>query len=441
MNTNFKSALKLSIIITFLFTVALKAQWNIVNFPNTQKINDISLFGSNEVMAFCNTGIFLSIDAGINWNQISSTPMNEVEFLNYNTGYGLNGYGINKTTDHGFSWGLLIMPDSIIGFNKTYTLLNVIENGKLLMNVNSQTSLPPYASTYFHQIFLTTNEGTNWSNIFTCNDFSGPSGLSYENWNQKIYFVNQDTGFLFVNYHNVNPFSRSFAIKKTINGGRYWINMFTKDNCNVGDVYFLNDSVGYFVLQPGIGIALEGLYRTTNYGENWDTLSLFRPSKFQFTNFYTAYTPGYCSSNGGANWVNQINPSGLNGIKFINNLTGYVFGNNGIIYKTTNGGGIKLSINQSSSEIPDNFSLSQNYPNPFNPSTVIGYRLSVAGFTTLKVFDLLGKEVAQLVNEKQNAGSYAVDFNSSDFNLPSGIYFYTLNAGEFKETKKMVLVK
>ncbi|MBX7046216.1 MAG: T9SS type A sorting domain-containing protein [Ignavibacteria bacterium] len=87
------------------------------------------------------------------------------------------------------------------------------------------------------------------------------------------------------------------------------------------------------------------------------------------------------------------------------------------------------------------YRLLQNYPNPFNPGTVIRYQLSVAGNVSLKIFDLLGKEVASLVNEKQSAGSYAVDFNSAEYNLSSGIYFYTLNAGEFKETKKMVLVK
>ena len=87
------------------------------------------------------------------------------------------------------------------------------------------------------------------------------------------------------------------------------------------------------------------------------------------------------------------------------------------------------------------YSLSQNYPNPFNPSTKINYELRNSNYVSLKVFDLLGKEVAALVNEKQNAGSYAVDFNSSEFNLPSGIYFYTLNAGEFAETRKMVLIK
>ncbi len=109
----------------------------------------------------------------------------------------------------------------------------------------------------------------------------------------------------------------------------------------------------------------------------------------------------------------------------------------GIMYGDTNTVGIVNYTGQ----IPDKYSLSQNYPNPFNPSTIINYQLTINSFVTLKIFDLLGKEVAALVNEKQNAGSYAVDFNSSDFNLPSGIYFYTLNAGEFKETRKMVLIK
>ncbi len=112
-----------------------------------------------------------------------------------------------------------------------------------------------------------------------------------------------------------------------------------------------------------------------------------------------------------------------------------------IIDGVTYGDVSNISINLLNNGIPDKYSLSQNYPNPFNPSTKINYEIKSSGFVSLKVFDLLGKEVAQIVNEKQTAGSYAVDFSSSEFNLPSGIYFYTLNAGEFKETKKMVLVK
>jgi hypothetical protein len=89
--------------------------------------------------------------------------------------------------------------------------------------------------------------------------------------------------------------------------------------------------------------------------------------------------------------------------------------------------------------VPEDFSLSQNYPNPFNPSTVISYRLPVTSFVTLKVCDILGREVATLVNEEKPAGEYEVEFDGS--NLPSGIYFYQLKAGEFAETKKMILLK
>jgi len=88
---------------------------------------------------------------------------------------------------------------------------------------------------------------------------------------------------------------------------------------------------------------------------------------------------------------------------------------------------------------PDNFSLSQNYPNPFNPSTLINYELRVTGFAKLIVYDILGNEVATLVNEKQNAGSYSAEFDGSGFS--SGVYFYKLDAGEFSETKRMILLK
>jgi hypothetical protein len=89
--------------------------------------------------------------------------------------------------------------------------------------------------------------------------------------------------------------------------------------------------------------------------------------------------------------------------------------------------------------IPKDFSLEQNYPNPFNPSTAISYQLPVNGFVTLKVYDVLGNEIATLVNEEKPQGKYEVDFTAK--NLPSGIYFYKLQAGNFIETKKMVLMK
>jgi hypothetical protein len=90
-------------------------------------------------------------------------------------------------------------------------------------------------------------------------------------------------------------------------------------------------------------------------------------------------------------------------------------------------------------KVPRVFALSQNYPNPFNPTTVINYQLPVNSFVTLKIYDVLGREVATLINEKQNAGYYRATFNASS--LSSGIYFYRLHAGSFTQTKKLVLIK
>jgi len=88
---------------------------------------------------------------------------------------------------------------------------------------------------------------------------------------------------------------------------------------------------------------------------------------------------------------------------------------------------------------PSEYSLEQNYPNPFNPFTTISYSIKENGSVTLKVFDILGKEVKTLVNEEQQAGNYKVEFNASSF--ASGIYFYTLQAREFISTRKMILLK
>ncbi len=85
------------------------------------------------------------------------------------------------------------------------------------------------------------------------------------------------------------------------------------------------------------------------------------------------------------------------------------------------------------------YSLSNNYPNPFNPSTTISYSVPEIEFVTLKVYDVLGNEIAILVNEEKSIGSYEVEFSGNE--LPSGIYFYRLQAGSFVETKKMVLMK
>ncbi|MDP3148579.1 MAG: T9SS type A sorting domain-containing protein, partial [Ignavibacteria bacterium] len=89
--------------------------------------------------------------------------------------------------------------------------------------------------------------------------------------------------------------------------------------------------------------------------------------------------------------------------------------------------------------LPHTYMLHQNYPNPFNPITTISYSIANPGLVTVKIFNILGEEILQLVNEYKNSGSYSVNFDASK--LSSGIYFYTLNSGSFVSTKKMVVLK
>jgi len=98
-----------------------------------------------------------------------------------------------------------------------------------------------------------------------------------------------------------------------------------------------------------------------------------------------------------------------------------------------------LGVEDKSNTISNEFILKSNYPNPFNPETVISYQLPVMSKVVLKVYDVLGREVATLVNKEQSVGSYEVRFDAS--NLTSGIYFYQLQSGGFVESRKMVLLR
>ena len=113
---------------------------------------------------------------------------------------------------------------------------------------------------------------------------------------------------------------------------------------------------------------------------------------------------------------------------------------NGVVYGDTTTVGVEDEENP----IANEFTLEQNYPNPFNPTTKIGFQISEFGFVSLKIYDVLGNEIATLVNEEKPAGEYEIAFDSHSGevrNLVSGIYFYQLRAGDFVQTKKMILLK
>jgi hypothetical protein len=190
------------------------------------------------------------------------------------------------------------------------------------------------------------------------------------------------------------------------------------------------------------------LSKTTDGGNTWINGDYFGGaiSSIQFINSQT----GWCSlfgnggavfktTNGGNNWVNCLGNYVVQSfykVFFTDANTGWVVGSDGAILKTINGG---VYVKNISTEIPSGYTLSQNYPNPFNPTTNIKFAIPKNELVTMKVYDILGREVITLVNEKLNSGTYTVDWNASEY--PSGIYFYKLTTGSYSETKKMILLK
>ena len=98
-----------------------------------------------------------------------------------------------------------------------------------------------------------------------------------------------------------------------------------------------------------------------------------------------------------------------------------------------------MSVEQIADLVPGSFDLRQNYPNPFNPSTTIEFDLVNSGHVQLSVYNVLGRRVATLIDERLTAGAYKTSFDASAF--PNGVYYYTLDTGSFKATKKMILLK
>ncbi|NWG29747.1 MAG: T9SS type A sorting domain-containing protein [Ignavibacteriaceae bacterium] len=198
------------------------------------------------------------------------------------------------------------------------------------------------------------------------------------------------------------------------------------------------------------------VYLSTNYGSNWTSINAgLNRSVYSLatsfdgtsgTNIFagTIFGGVFLTTNNGTSWT-AVN----SGLSYENDyiyslaiLGQYIFAG------TLNlDGGVwrrPLSEMVTSVEInfetfPTQFVLEQNYPNPFNPSTKITWQSPVGSYQTLKVYDILGNEVATLVDEFKPAGSYEVEFNAS--NLSSGTYFYQLQSGSFIESKKMILLK
>jgi Secretion system C-terminal sorting domain len=231
---------------------------------------------------------------------------------------------------------------------------------------------------------------------------------------------------------------------KTTNGG---INWSFQPVAYGYSIFFLDANTGYISGAGG------SLYKTTNCGNNWNSLvsnTNINLYSIQFINPGTGYAVGgeqiftdnavLKTTDGGSSWHSQVLPTRipLYSLFFTGSNTGYVGGVNGTILKTTTGGN-PIFINPISSQIPQFFFLHQNYPNPFNPVTKIKFDLPKSSNTKIMIYDVLGRLVTTLVNENLKPGSFEVEWDGSWY--ASGVYFYSLVSEEFVETRKMVLLK
>jgi hypothetical protein len=195
----------------------------------------------------------------------------------------------------------------------------------------------------------------------------------------------------------------------------------------------------------GWNVFYNGTY--TVAGTGWQYITLQNPIPFQvgqnlllevcYNNAaWTAYSPVYATTTAG----NQMAAYSTDLPTDDGCTTGWTAGTYNYRPNTcfVMGLGV-LGVGNTHNVIPGEYKLSQNYPNPFNPTTKIDYAIKKNGFVSLKIFDVLGREVKQLVNETKNAGYYSVDFNGAEFS--SGVYFYKLESNGFTDVKRMMLIK
>ena len=396
-------------------------------------------------------GVFLSTDNGYNWINRSSGLTNlDVQALTAkgnNLFAGTNGGGIYRSEDDGNTWRTVNS-----GIFQKYIYSLAANDNYLFAGTNLPPNYPPNTGIYYPWpdsilIYRSSDDGNNWS-------------------------VVSDTGAYLI------PFI--FSIDNNIFTAPWRRLLRSTDN---GTTWSLSDSGLAFSLMPGIPYAFatngnklfagtynNGIYVSTNMGVSWSHVNnnkLQRVTAFTTSNnnifaYNSSYSSNssnislgvYFSQDNGTSWniledsINERNTQGF----FAPEINAMNVNNNYLFIGTKNRGVWKypienlVSVQEKTNNQPNNYELFQNYPNPFNPNTKIQYSIPKESFVTIKVYDILGKEITTLVNERKAIGNYSFNFNAN--NLPSGVYFYRMQAipegrqtGSFVSTKKFVLLK
>jgi hypothetical protein len=308
------------------------------------------------------------------------------------TGGPVNSDGVYISTNYGANW-------TLSSLNNLYVNALIYDGSEI------------YAGTVDSGVYSTTNNGLNWLQ----------KGLS----NKSILALAINGSYLFAGCYSNGLFVST-------NNGFNWIQT-TLNNITVASLAVNGNCVF-------AGTLSNGVYFSSNNGLNWthtsmDTVSyvtaLVVNGNYVFAGTY--YSGFFVSSNNGSDWI-QRNEGFTYGTSLRTLATNSIY-----IFAGTSGYGVYrrllsdiIGIQNISTEIPQEFSITQNFPNPFNPSTKIRFQLPKQEY-------VLGHEIVLLVDDKLKPGVYEVDWNANAF--PSGIYFYRISAGKFSESKKMILIK
>jgi photosystem II stability/assembly factor-like uncharacterized protein len=431
------------------FTTNSGTNWILASYPATlrvlpsvQYINATTLYAGG-----AENNVLLSrqekYDSG--FAKLPYYIKNHFLYLGVNGLFGEYKEAFIKSTNSGLNWTKVSNFDTSSGYLMDIQFFNESTGYACADSGNYGNS----------RILKTTNGGINWQKYYL-----EPQIILY-----NIFFIDANTGFA-CGYSAVT--SPGGFIYKTTNAGMNWTKKsFPYPGQNeVKDICFFNSTTGIAINSCEVGILKS--FKSTNTGVTWDSVTAFGniiPESVNFINGTgTALITGYIDSSMqfanytfkttdyGSTWVRKkinVNNTMIFKSSLVDQNNWFIGGGDvsspAVVLKSTNGGGVFVS--QISNTIPEKFELFQNYPNPFNPTTKIKFdipkRSPIGTFgddkVVLKIFDLAGREVATLVNEKFSPGKYEVTFDGSTH--ASGVYFYRLNTNEFSETKRMLLVK
>ena len=391
-------------------------------------------FNRNTIFTNFSGRTYVSRDRGETWAQVGvqisggSTPHSfYVSPLDTNIWLcaieASGGDRITRTTDYGQTWNTIISR----AFSNYGEPLQMDQNNPGVY----------YFGPDGGGFYKSTDNGATFTEISGNYPFRSPCDImvSYEDPN-TIFLSDGTTG------------SGLADVFKSTNAGVNWTLKFSNPSsseiptmCNT----IFQSKTAWLTNWPGGAI-----YKTTTSGETWDLnhtnsfsgwgsdISKEDPDVIMSGSWSGNNTS--LSTDGGINWITTPGLNGSGGVMVMSER-GYIIGQAGSsVYKLNIQYTVLTGISENTiSSVADNFALSQNYPNPFNPSTKITYSLPKSGNVSLKVYNELGKEVNTLVSAFKNAGTYEVTFNAEA--LTSGIYFYSLKADGFTNTKKMLLIK